>query len=78
MSLYEESQTEAINYLTVHNDTIFDMSGTAPDIAEPEDWERYQKQVKSIYSGVRTLRKDKHRQASARQRSPVKENFFIT
>ena len=57
MKMYEESQQEALECLKEQNQLQLDKIGIYADIAEPDDWEQYQKDIKKIYTGVRALRK---------------------
>ena len=80
LELYEQSQIEAMNSLSENNELNLDKIGIYADIVEPEDWERYQKQVKQIYKGVRSLRRDQPKNSPyfPSKRGSSKENFFLT
>lgn len=67
MRLYEESQNEALECLTERNELTLDKIGIHADMIEQEEWERYQKQVKQIYTGVRTLRKERYKESNKKK-----------
>lgn len=78
LSIYEQSQIQALNCLTDRNELNLGEISSYPTIGEQEQWEKDHKQVKSIYQGVSLFRREKMKSTLRNDTNSERDHFFIT